>query len=275
MMRVNHAGFRPEDKMEKKMRLRQIALVAHELEPIVEQLEAVLGLRVAYRDPEVAVFGLVNAVFPVGGEFLEVVQPVREDASAARYLKRRGGDAGYMVIMQSPDALLHRARLEKLGIRKIAELQNKKYAFTHFHPGDFNGVLTSIDSVGGVADYLDPDGDWPPAGRDWCMARAAENVAGLTSVTIQARDPAEAAKRWGELLEAPVDNGTVRLAKGAIKFVPPLDADGTGVVAIDVAVRDAEPILAAARERKLPVEGNSFRLCGIAINLAPDDRSAR
>src|SRR3546814_10816101 len=81
------------------------------------------------------------------------------DASAARYLKRRGGDAGYMVIMQAPDALTHRARMAKLGIRKIAEHQDKKYTFTHFHPGNFNGVVTSIDSVGGVVGYLETDGD--------------------------------------------------------------------------------------------------------------------
>ncbi|MCE9650287.1 MAG: VOC family protein [Parvibaculum sp.] len=250
------------------MRLRQIALVAGELEPIVAQLESVLGLKVAYRDPGVAIFGLVNAVFPVGGEFLEVVQPVRDDASAARYLKRRGGDAGYMVIMQARDALSHRARMEKLGIRKIAEHQDKKYTFTHFHPGDFNGVLTSIDSVGGVADYLETEGDWPPAGRDWRNAKAAANIVGLTSVTIQDRNPEAAAKRWGELLEAPVEDGdVVRLTKGAIKFVPPVDADGTGVVAIDVAVKDAATVLAAAKAQGLAVKGASFDVCGIAVNL--------
>lgn len=250
------------------MRLRQIALVAGELEPIVHRLEAVLGLKVAYRDPGVAIFGLVNAVLPVGGEFLEVVQPVRDDASAARYLKRRGGDAGYMVIMQAPDALTHRARMEKLGIRKIAEHQDKKYTFTHFHPGDFNGVLTSIDSVGGVADYLETDGDWPPAGREWRDAKAAENIMGLTSVTIQDRNPEAAAKHWSELLESPIENETeIRLTKGAIKFVPPVDADGTGVVAIDIAVRDTKSVLAAAKAQGLAVKGDGFDVCGISVNL--------
>ncbi|MGB6086698.1 MAG: hypothetical protein WBF74_08885, partial [Parvibaculum sp.] len=78
------------------MWLRQVALVAHDLGPVVEDLGAVLGLKVAFRDPGVGVFGLVNAVMPLGGEFLEVVQPVKDDASALRYLHRRGGDAGYM-----------------------------------------------------------------------------------------------------------------------------------------------------------------------------------
>ena len=48
------------------MRLRQIALVARELEPVVADLCAVFDLEVAYRDPGVAEFGLQNAVMPVG-----------------------------------------------------------------------------------------------------------------------------------------------------------------------------------------------------------------
>ena len=103
------------------MRLRQIALVAKDLEPVAAQLNAVFGLRVAFRDPAVATFGLVNAVMPVGGEFLEIVQPVTIDASAGRYLTRRGGDAGYMLIFETPDASVHRVRLMAQGLRSIAE----------------------------------------------------------------------------------------------------------------------------------------------------------
>ncbi len=62
------------------MWLRQVALIAHELDLVVGQLEKVLGLKTAFNDPEVSIFGLVNAVMPVGGEFFEVVQPVKGDA---------------------------------------------------------------------------------------------------------------------------------------------------------------------------------------------------
>ena len=79
------------------------------------------GLKVGFRDPGVEVFGLNNVVMPVGGEFLEVLEPFRDDASGARYLARRGGDAGYMVILQDADALAHRARLEAIGVRVIAK----------------------------------------------------------------------------------------------------------------------------------------------------------
>ena len=57
------------------MRLRQVALVAGDLDRNVGELCEVLGIDVAYNDPNMVVFGLVNAVMPVGDTFLEVVSP--------------------------------------------------------------------------------------------------------------------------------------------------------------------------------------------------------
>lgn len=48
------------------LRMRQIALIARELAPVVDEIREVFGLEVAYRDPAVKTFGLENAVFPVG-----------------------------------------------------------------------------------------------------------------------------------------------------------------------------------------------------------------
>jgi len=179
------------------MRLRQVAFVAEKLEPVVDALGTVFGLRVAYRDPAVAVYGLVNAVMPVGGEFLEVVQPVRDDASALRYLRRRGGDAGYMLIFQAPDALAQRARLAAAGVRLIAEVQRPEYSFTHFHPGDFNGVLTSIDTEGGGTGWLSNDRPWPPAGRGWEAAAPPAGVRGILGAPGQTKAPGKGGARWG------------------------------------------------------------------------------
>ena len=57
------------------MRLRQLALAAHDLEPTLEALCDVLGIEVGFRDPGVGAFGLANGVMPVGDTFLEVVSP--------------------------------------------------------------------------------------------------------------------------------------------------------------------------------------------------------
>jgi len=244
------------------MRLRQIALVAKDLDPVVQALNAVFGLKVAFRDPAVATFGLINAVMPVGGEFLEVVQPVKADASAMRYLHRRGGDAGYMLIFQSADALAHRERLTGQGVRNIAQHDSSQYTFTHFHPGDFNGVLTSIDMVDDGASWRDPMGKWPPAGRNWKEAMALDDVLGIAGASVQARDPAAVATRWAELLQSRHTDSMVMLDRGFVRFVPPIDEDGTGVVGVDVTVRDPAAILSRAEKHGIPVKESAVWIGG-------------
>ena len=92
------------------MRLRQIALVAHTLDGITEDLTQVLGIEVGFKDPAVAKYGLDNIVMPIGDTFLEVVVPVQDATTAGRLLEKRGGDGGYMVILQVDDIVAARAR---------------------------------------------------------------------------------------------------------------------------------------------------------------------
>jgi hypothetical protein len=249
------------------MRLRQIAFMAHAIAPVAEQLEQVFGLKVGYRDPGVEVFGLKNVVMPVGGEFLEVLEPFREDASGARYLARRGGDAGYMVILQDDDALAHRARLEGQGVRVIAK-SDGRYRYTHFHPADCAGVLLSIDSVEGDEAWQEPTSDWPPAGPDWRDFHSDTSL-GIASVTIQARDPRAAGERWSMLLDRRATRVgraiEITLEPGLIRFVPPVDQDGTGVVGMDIRVRDPAAILARARVLGIPVDRQAVTIGGVAI----------
>src|SRR5262245_19662655 len=135
-----------------EMRLRQVVMVADALDPALDEVQALLGLRVCFRDPRVSRWGLVNAVMPVGGEFLEIIAPVQAGTSAGRYLVRRGGAGGYMFVLQCNDAVAERQRLGTLGIREIWRADRPDYVATHFHPSDVGGVLLSIDSVPG-ADY--------------------------------------------------------------------------------------------------------------------------
>ena len=250
------------------MRLRQIAFIAKELDPIGEQLNTVFGLNVGFRDPGVAYFGLNNIVMPVGGEFLEVVAPFRDDASGARYLARRGGDAGYMVILQDADALPHRERLEKKGVRVIATSRGDDYRYTHFHPGDCGGVLMSIDSVVGDDGWQKPMSDWPPAGPDW-RAHESAKALGISAVTIQSRDPLGACERWCELLDRPARTGgdtlEIGLERGAIRFTAPVDDDGTGVVGLDIEMKDPHAALDRARDAGLPVAAGAVEICGVVI----------
>ena len=102
------------------MRLRQCVFVCKDLESSREELCDILGIEVAYRDPGVAKWGLVNVVCPTGHDFLEIVTPFQEGTSAGRYIERRKGDGGYMVIIQVPDAVAERKRITGLGVRAVS-----------------------------------------------------------------------------------------------------------------------------------------------------------
>jgi hypothetical protein len=201
------------------MRLRQVVLVARDLAHAVTELEAELGIEVAYRDPGVSHFGLENAVLPVGDQFLEVVSPVQPDAPAARYLARHGGaDGGYMLMFQVGDLAAERKRLEGLGVRIVWSAELPDIAGAHLHPKDTGGALLSFDEAR-------PPESWRWAGPDW-RAHARTGVArGIAGATLSAPDPAALARRFGEILARaprPRAGGGAEIALdgGALAFVP-------------------------------------------------------
>ncbi|HKJ24883.1 MAG TPA: VOC family protein, partial [Myxococcota bacterium] len=142
------------------MRLRQVALVAEKLEAVTDALCGVLGVEIGYRDPGVAVFGLENAVMPIGDGFLEVVSPVADDAPARRYRERRGGDAGYMVMVQTDRFEADRARLDAAGVRVVWQGELPDIRGMHLHPKDTGGALLSLDEPV-------PAESWRWAGPAW------------------------------------------------------------------------------------------------------------
>ena len=72
------------------LHLRQIALVARELAPVIDDLSAIFGIKPCFVDPGVKVFGLENTLLAVGRNFLEVVAPIEDNTAGGRYLDRRG-----------------------------------------------------------------------------------------------------------------------------------------------------------------------------------------
>jgi hypothetical protein len=247
------------------MRLRQVALVAREFEPVVADLCAVLGIEVGFRDPAVRQFGLRNAVMPIGETFLEVVSPVEPNTTAGRFLDRRGGDGGYMVILQCDDLDADRRRVTELGVRVVWSIDLPQIRGTHLHPRDVGGAILSLDAA-------DPPSSWQWAGPEWERAVRMDVVSEITGVELQADDPLSLAQRWAQVLDRPLAHtaaGVIRIVldQGAIRFAKASDGRGTGVSAIDVAVTNRKHVLATAEARGAPVSGEHVVLCGTRIHL--------
>ena len=249
------------------MKLRQCVFVARDLERSAEELCDVLGLEVAFRDPSVAKWGLANVVCPTGHDFLEIVSPTQDGTSAGRYIDRRHGDGGYMVILQVPDAQAERARLTGMGIRAVAQKDMPEYHYTHFHPSDTSSVLLSLDTTFAPAG-VDPKLWWPPAEKDWLKHARSDVTNGLGGVEIQAEDPDKAAAHWSKLLNLPVQDDIIRLEDDAeIRFTPIVDGRGPGVSAFDVKVVDRHRVMAAAKKRHLDRGPSQIEICGCRVNL--------
>ena len=96
------------------MRLRQLVIATSEIDLLADSICDLFELRKTFSDPELLVFGLENVLIPLGDTFIELVTPVKENTSAERFIKKRGGDGGYMVIVDSIDLDKERKRLENV-----------------------------------------------------------------------------------------------------------------------------------------------------------------
>jgi hypothetical protein len=227
------------------VRLRQIALVAEDLGETTGALCDVLGIEVAFHDPGVKVFGLENAVMPIGDGFLEVVSPIADDAPARRYRARRGGDAGYMVMVQTHRFDDDRTRLEAEGVRIVWSGELPDIRGMHLHPKDTGGALLSLDQP-------TPPESWRWAGPDWRAHVHTEVVERLAAVEIASPHPERLSARWGEVLGRPVVDEAIELDAGCIRFVP---GSGERLAAFELEASDR----ARAGESRI-LAGATFRL---------------
>jgi Glyoxalase-like domain len=211
------------------VRLRQAVLVAAELEPVETALREALGLGEPFRDPGVGAFGLVNAVFALGGCFLEVVSPVQEGTAAGRYLDRHG-DGGYMAIFDFEDLDGARARAQELGVRTVWRIDLPDISGTHLHPADMRGAIVSLDQSR-------PYGSWRWGGPEWTEQIGQGAPGRLAGITVAISDPAAVAQRWGRVLGVSTQDGgepLLALDGGEVRFAPAQDARGEGLVEIAV-----------------------------------------
>ncbi len=250
------------------LRLRQICLVASELAPVIDDLTQVFGIEVCYVDPGVGRFGLENSLMPVGNQFLEVVAPVQEGTAAGRYLERRGGDGGYMVITQCDDHAIRRRRIEELGIRIAHEFERDGFQNLQMHPKDTGGTFFEIDCVPN-----DPaaDGEWIPAGVDWKPHVRTERVRAIVAAEIQSPDPQRLAARWSEIAEIPLRPGPLGyempLENATVRFVEARDDRPEGLSGLDLLTTNRQEVTSAARERGSLENDGTITLCGTRFRL--------
>ncbi len=193
-----------------------MALVVRDLAAVEAEVARALGVEACVRDHGVESFGLNNVLFPVGECLVELVSPFRGGTTAGRYLDRRGGDAGYMVLFQVDDLDGVRRRVEELGVRIVLEAVETGIVGLHLHPLDMGGAIVSVDRT-------DRWEEWPWAGPSWRDHVRIDVVSDLVALDVAVADPEGVAARWATVLGVGADGATLRLDEGEVRFVP---ADG-------------------------------------------------
>lgn len=253
------------------LRMRQICLIAEDLDTTEAQLRDVFGLQPCFRDEGVRAFGLHNFLMPIGDAFLEVVSPFQPGTAGGRYLQRRGGDGGYMVIMQCDDIVARRAHLRALGIRLVADSANDQTDGIQLHPKDVTGAIAELRWNMGSSSS---DSPWSPAGPNWLSAKRTDVISGMIAAELQADDPQAMAARWSDVLQIPLGESAhgapvIALDDAELHFVLAADGRGDGLAGLAVQTVDRSHIIQAAREHQLPISEDEqiITLCGTRFYL--------
>jgi|TARA_Y100000310_G_scaffold345775_1_gene469688 hypothetical protein len=253
------------------IQLRQICLIAHELDSTIDNLSQILGINKCYVDPGVAVYGLENTLLPVGRNFLELVVPVKEGTAGGRYLERRSGDGGHMVICQADNKENQQAVRQRAldnGVRIASESERENWNICQIHPGDMIASFLEIDwDV-----HNDFNGNWEPVGGTGWEDKVDQSVTqDYRGVELQGPDPASLAELWGKVTGIPVERDgselTIGLNNVTLRFVEATDRRGAGLAGLDLAVNDKDHILSQARERGCYVSDRQVDICGVHFYL--------
>ena len=249
------------------MRLRQICLVAPQLEPVISDIAEIMGLSVCYRDGNVAKYGLENALLPVDTILLEVVAPFQPGTAAGRFLDKTGGRGGYMAIFccEDPDARGRHANA--MGVRTANVITHAPYHGVQLHPRDCRAAFIEFNHTDGSDDILGP---YPPAGPDWQKSIRKDVTQALTGVEMQSPDPQGLAEHWGKIIGVPVSRNAsgepeLKLPNCSFRFVK---GDVDLMTGLTFKVADVAKVREAAKAKGCNVSGDGFDLCGVTFSLA-------
>ncbi len=249
-------------------RLRQVCLATLDIRKEEAALSRIFGLKPCH-ESWLEEFGLENALFAIGGSFLELVAPIRQKTAVHRFLERSGGLGGYMAIFDCDDTSRKKNIASELGIPPVYEREGDGADLLQLNPGKTGITLLEFDHHKGGTDRFDAY-EW--AGPNW-QDRVDQSVAeDITGYVFSCRDPNSIATLWSGLMEKPVEHkgavSHISLNYGTLQFVPSSPAvTRDHFSAIYVKAAQPELILKRAAEEGYDVTRSGFHIAGVDILL--------
>jgi len=252
--------------VEGPLRLRQICLVAPHLEPVVGDIAAIMGLKVCYRDGNVAKYGLENALLPVDTILLEVVAPFQPGTAAGRFIDKTGGRGGYMAIFCCDDPDERGKLANAMGVRTANVITHAPYHGVQLHPRDCHAAFIEFNHTDGSDDVLGP---YPPAGPDWQKSIRKDVTQALIGVEMESPEPQVLAEHWGKIIGVAASQNArgepeLKLPNCSLRFVK---GESDLMSGLTFKVADIAKVRDAAKAKGCKVSGDGFELCGVTFSL--------
>jgi hypothetical protein len=186
---------------------------------------------------------------------------VRDDATAKRWIAKRSGDAGYMVIVQCDDLPTLAREIDRAtsaGASVVWEGQHAGARTAHFHPREL-GAIASLDAMPSW-------GEWVWAGPNWRERSRTGVTRAITGAELASRDPERLAARWTALLGVKArrtgDDLAIPLPRGGrIAFVA--GDGGDALVGVEIALADPAHFEARARARGVLGADGAATIAGV------------
>ncbi len=137
----------------KLLNLDHVGIAVHDLDDAIAQYRSRYGVEPLYRETVVAQ-GVEEAMLPVGGSFVQLLQPLSADSAVGRFLERNGEGMHHVAFAVADiDAALE--HLVEEGARLIDEHprpggRGARIAFVH--PKDLGGTLIELVELAGPDD---------------------------------------------------------------------------------------------------------------------------
>jgi hypothetical protein len=251
-------------------RLRQVAVVTRTPAPVEALLKASIDVEPGYRYPDVDEWGLGTAFCPVGNEVFEVVFAAVRGTVADRFIDRRGGDTGFIVMIEVADLPSYRTRVDAAQVRVAhAGDDPEEGRYIELHPKDTGGTFLELNEPYGPR-AGEPDGPWRYTRHFQPDAHQSALVSGIVGAEIACADVHDVAGRWASILGVPtVEDGAdavIELRGGALRFTPVEDARGPGLTAATLRAHDPAPVMADAEARGLLTD-DALVVGGLRVDL--------
>lgn len=130
--------------------LDHVAIAVHDLDEAIGRFSAQYGVNPLHREV-VEEQGVEEAMLPVGGSFVQLLQPLEAGSPVGRFLERRG-EGLHHIAFAVPDIEQALAHLAAQGVRLIDTEPRRggrgaRIAFVH--PKDNSGTLIELVEVAG------------------------------------------------------------------------------------------------------------------------------